>query len=151
MDFILSRQNILQRKISIVLSIIYRTMFCLLLLARIADRVGILHRTLTPASVKYLLRKASVLRVLRLIAYCKLVLCGYLQRTSVFWPRHYIKYFRSEFPSYLQRMHRLQMTVIISSKYLSRDNKINWSRDTASGKSLKICRFPVFIYELTNS
>ena len=43
MDFILSKQNSLQRKMSIVLNNIYRSTLCLLLLARIADRVVILH------------------------------------------------------------------------------------------------------------
>ena len=40
--FFISKQDILQQKWSIRLNNIYRSTFCLLLLARIADRVGIL-------------------------------------------------------------------------------------------------------------
>ena len=43
MDFILLKQNSLQRKMSIMFINIYRSTFCLFLLARIVDRVGILH------------------------------------------------------------------------------------------------------------
>ena len=61
-----------------------------------------------PASVKYFVEKRISTTAFYFVL--QLLLCGYLQRTTVSWPCHHIKYFRREFPSYLQRMHRLHMT-----------------------------------------